>query len=180
MENFQEVFNEVKAGVKQKSASKKDEITIMKALMNDSNYSTKIYGTKDGIDTYYPSQELRKVFANAVSDITKIPNKEATELVKNYEFTKADAQTMVNFSKEFTYNYLQTGRKLPLGGRLTSDVELIWKNIAAREANIPSKSNESVIIPEHGGVRAINKAPNWITTDKSGKIIGTIYDKRDN
>lgn len=162
MENFQEVFNEVKAGVKQKSASKKDEITIMKALMNDSNYSTKIYGTKDGIDTYYPSQELRKVVANAVSDITKIPNKEATELVKNYEFTKADAQTMVNFSKEFIYTYLQAGRKLPIGGRIDSNIELIWKNIAAREVNIPNGEKKSITIPAHGGIKTINKIPNWI------------------
>ena len=162
MEKFQEVFNDVKNGVKQKSSSKKDEIIIMKALMNDTEYSTKIYGTKDGVDIHFPSQELRKVVANAVSDITKIPNKEATELVKNYEFTKSDAQTMVNFSKEFVYQYLQTGRKLPIGGRLDSDVELIWKNIAARKANIPNNENKIITVPSHGGIRAINKTPNWI------------------
>ncbi len=178
MEKFQEVFDEVKAGVKQKSSSKKDEVTIMKALMNDSNHSTKIYGTKDGVDTYYPSQDLRKVVANAVSDITKIPMKEAAELVKNYEFTKSDAQTMVNFSKEFVYSYLQTGRKLPLGGRFESDVELIWKSISTRKANIPSKVNKSMIIPEHGGIRAINKTPDWAIVDNSGKIVGSMYDKR--
>jgi hypothetical protein len=177
MEKFQEVFDEVKAGVKQKSSSKKDEVTIMKALMNDSDYSTKIYGTKDGVDTHYPSQELRKVVANAVSEITKIPAKEATELVKNYEFTKSDAQTMVNFSKEFVYSYLQTGRKLPLGGRVESDVELIWKNIGARNANIPNSSGKSVIIPEHGGIRAINKIPSWAISDEFGKVIGTTYGK---
>ena len=73
MENAREVIKIVTDNVKQKSSSKKDEVTVMKALMNDTEYSTKIYGTKDGIDTYYPSQELRKVVANAVSDITKIP-----------------------------------------------------------------------------------------------------------
>jgi hypothetical protein len=175
MEKFQEVFDTVKSGVKQKSSSRKDEVTIMKALMNDIDYSTKIYGTLNGIDIHYPSKDLRKVVTNAISEITKIPKREAAELVNNYEFTKSDAQAMVNLSKEFTYSYLQTGRKLPIGGRLNSNVELIWKNIAAREANLPNGKKKSVIIPEHGGIKAINKTPEWIIADESGKIIGITY-----
>ena len=107
MEKATEVISNVTKNVKQKSASKKDEITIMKALMNDTDYSTKIYGTANGVDINYPSRELRKVVAGAVSNITKLPIKEATELADKYEFTKTDAQAMVNLSKEFVYTYLQ-------------------------------------------------------------------------
>ena len=107
MEKVREVIDTVTKNVKQKSASKKDEITVMKALMNDTEYSTNIYGTLNGVDTHYPSKELRKVVASAVSNITKLPIKEATELADKYEFTKNDAQAMVNLSKEFVYSYLQ-------------------------------------------------------------------------
>lgn len=182
MEKFQEVFDTVKSGVKQKSSSRKDEVTIMKALMNDTNYSTKIYGTLNGIDTHYPSKDLRKVVTNAISEITKIPKREAAELVNEYEFTKSDAQAIVNLSKEFVYQYLQTGRKFPLGGRAESDVELIWKTVASREVKLPNvkDSNKSsvAIIPEHGGIKAINKSPDWAITDNSGKIVGTTYDRK--
>ena len=165
MENAKQIIEEVTKGVKQKSSSRKDEITVMKAIMNDPTYSTDIYNGKDEINTYYPSKDLRKVVTNAVSSITKIPNKEAEELVNQYEFTKSDAQAMVNLSKEFIYSYLQTGRKLSLGGRFNSDVQLMWKNIAAREAKIPTgviSKKENNIIPEHGGIKVINKCPNWI------------------
>ena len=176
MEKVREVIDTVTKNVKQKSASKKDEITVMKALMNDTEYSTNIYGTLNGVDTHYPSRELRKVVASAVSNITKLPIKEATELADKYEFTKNDAQAMVNLSKEFVYSYLQTGRKLPLGGRIDSDVQLAWKCIASREARVPA-NNSTVMIPEHGGVKAINKTPGWIIADEKGKVIGTTYDK---
>ena len=75
MENAREVIKIVTDNVKQKSSSKKDEVTVMKALMNDTEYSTKIYGTLNGVETHYPSRELRKIVANAVSSITKIPIK---------------------------------------------------------------------------------------------------------
>ena len=165
MENAKQIIKEVTKGVKQKSASRKDEITIMKAIMNDTDYSVNIYNGKDDIKTHYPSRDLRKVVTNAVSSITKIPTKEAEELVNSYEFTKSDAQALINLSKEFVHTYLQTGRKLPLGGREVSDIQLMWKNIPAREAKIPTgivSKKENNIIPEHGGIRAINKCPNWV------------------
>lgn len=177
MENAREVIKIVTDNVKQKSSSKKDEVTVMKALMNDTEYSTKIYGTLNGVETHYPSRELRKIVANAVSSITKIPIKEATELADKYEFTKTDAQGMVNLSKEFTYTYLKTGRKLPLGGRIDSDIQLAWKNISAREARVPS-NNSKVLIPEHGGIKSINKTPDWIISNENGKVIGTTYDNK--
>ena len=84
---------------------------------------------------------------------------------------------MVNLSKEFTYTYLKTGRKLPLGGRIDSDIQLAWKNISAREARVPS-NNSKVLIPEHGGIKSINKTPDWIISDENGKVIGTTYDNK--
>ena len=87
-------------------------------------------------------------------------------LVNAYEFTRVDAAAMVNMSKEFVNTYLQTGRKLPLGGRKNSDIELMWKNIEDRTTEIPIKSETgerlNTFIPAHGGIKAINPCPEWL------------------
>lgn len=161
-----QIIKDVKSNVTQCSSSKKDEITVMQAMMNDTNFSVDVYSKGGKVDEYYPSRELRKVVTNVVASTTHIPVKEATELVNAYEFTRVDAAAMVNMSKEFVNTYLQTGRKLPLGGRKNSDVELMWKNIEDRTTEIPIKSETgerlNTFIPAHGGIKAINPCPEWL------------------
>ena len=166
MTSAYDIIKDVKSNVTQCSSSKKDEITVMQALMNDTNFSVDVYSKGGKVDEYYPSRELRKVVTNVVASTTHIPVKEATELVNAYEFTRVDAAAMVNMSKEFVNTYLQTGRKLPLGGRKNSDIELIWKNIEDRTTEIPIKSETgerlNTFIPAHGGIKAINPCPEWL------------------
>ena len=165
MENVRETIETIKSNLTQHSSSRKDEITVMKAIMNDPNYSVDVYDKTGKCGEYNPSKELRKVISTVVSSTTKIPMKEASALVDNYEFSKSDASAMINISKEFVNTYLQTGRKLPLGGRATSNVELMWKEIADRTAGIPNKgSNErsETFIPAHSGIKASCPCPPWV------------------
>ena len=166
MTSSYDIIKYVKSNVTQCSSSKKDEITVMQAMMNDTNFSVDVYSKGGKVDEYYPSRELRKVVTNVVASTTHIPVKEATELVNAYEFTRVDAAAMVNMSKEFVNTYLQTGRKLPLGGRKNSDIELMWKNIEDRTTEIPIKSETgermNTFIPAHGGIKAINPCPEWL------------------
>ena len=166
MTSAYDIIKDVKSNVTQCSSSKKDEITVMQAMMNDTNFSVDVYSKGGKVDEYYPSRELRKVVTNVVASTTHIHVKEATELVNAYEFTRVDAAAMVNMSKEFVNTYLQTGRKLPLGGRKNSDVELMWKNIEDRTTEIPIKSETgerlNTFIPAHGGIKAINPCPEWL------------------
>jgi len=166
MTSAYDIIKDVKSNVTQCSSSKKDEITVMQAMMNDTNFSVDVYSKGGKVDEYYPSRELRKMVTNVVASTTHIPVKEATELVNSYEFTRVDAAAMVNASKEFVNTYLQTGRKLPLGGRKNSDVELMWKNISDRTTEIPIKSETgerlNTFIPAHGGIKAINPCPEWL------------------
>lgn len=166
MASAYQIIKEVKDNVTQCSSSKKDEITVMQAVMNDPNFSVDVYSRGGKVDEYYPSRDLRKMVANVVSSTTHISSKEAAELVDSYEFTKADAITAINLSKEFINTYLQTGRKLPLGGRRNSDIELMWKNIGDRNVEIPAKSESgdriNTFIPAHGGIKAINACPEWL------------------
>lgn len=168
MENAKRVIKAVTDSVSQKSSSKKDEITVMKAIMNDSQYSVDVYGKEGKIGVYKPGEDFRKVVANAIADTVKIPRKEASELLENYDFSKSDASSMVNFSKEFINTYLHTGRKLLLGGRDTSNIELEWKNVRDKISSTPVKQEDGSrvrvdkFIPAHGGIKATNPCPEWV------------------
>ena len=173
MEDAKKVIQEVKDNLTKCAGSRKDEITVMKALMNDPNYNVDVYG-KPEIEQYYPGKDFRKVVSNVISSVTKVPHREATELVNQYEFNRSDANAIVELSKEFVLSYLQTGRKLPLGGRKTSDIELVWKEISERTTNVPIRGSDteraSVYIPAHGGIKAINPCPVWVpASEKESK-----------
>ena len=165
MEDARKTLAEVTDNVSQQSASKKDEITIMKAMLNDPNFTVGIYDKTGKVGEYCPSADARKMITNVVSTTTRISGKEAAELVDNYEFTKADATSFINISKEFINTYLQTGRKLPLGGRQFSNVELMQKNIQERITGVPSKDSKErkdTFVPAHVGIRASNPCPVWL------------------
>ena len=47
-----ELVNDIKSNLSQKSASRKDEIKVMQAMLNDTSYEVNIYG-KDGAEGVY-------------------------------------------------------------------------------------------------------------------------------
>ena len=165
MENARNILAEVTDNVTQCSSSKKDEVTVMKAILNDPTFTVGIYSKEGKIGEYNPSMEVRKMISNVISTTTKISSSESSELANNYEFTKSDASAFVNVSKEFINTYLKTGRKLPLGGRQYSNVELMQKNIEERVAGVPtkdSKERKSTLIPAHVGIKAFNPCHTWL------------------
>lgn len=166
MENARQVIKEVADNVSQKSSSRKDEITVMKAMINDPDFKVDVYGKTGKEDEYFPAREVRKVVANVMAATAKLPGKEAQQLVDSYEFTKSDASAFVGLAKEFVGTYTkETGRKLPLGGRIDSNIELMWKQIPARKVEVPSSigsKRSETFIPEHGGLKASNPCPPWV------------------
>lgn len=121
------------------TSSKKDEIRVMKAMMNDSSFSVTIYG-KDGKEgEYCPSAAIRNMCATVMSSAAKIPMAEAEHLMESHEFKRAEAEAMIDFSKEFFNTYLQTGRKLPLGGREHSNISIAIKHMKGGTRTFPKK-----------------------------------------
>lgn len=161
MENARVITSEIRDRVNTKSSSRKDEVTVMRAMLNDPSYQVGVYGKEGKIGDYSPYADARKMFANIISETTKIPQAEAQELSNGYELTKSDATTMVNLSKEFVNTYLYTGRKLPLGGRKNMDASLILKKVKSRDKKVP-KSDAVTQIPEHDAIRAMCPYPSWL------------------
>jgi len=174
----QDLIKQIQDTRTQTAANAKDEVRVAQAMLNDPEYKVDIY-TKKGIQGQYcPYEETRAMCADIIKDTTKMSQAEAEELSKNYQFDKNTAQTMVNFSKEFVNTYIQTGRKLPLGGRERSNVQLALKTKEAKVATFPSATSvdangnkiysttQGKLVPEHDTVKVFSSCPAWLQ-DKS-------------
>lgn len=139
MEKVMELVSEIRQNITQVSPSQKDEVRVMRAMLNDREYKVDLY-SKDGVvGQYCPAEDVRGMLTNVISSAAKIPQQEAEKLASVYEFKKSDAVTMIDLSKEFINTYVQTGRKLPLGARETSNVSLSRKHVDAGKRPFPKK-----------------------------------------
>lgn len=173
MEKVMELISEIKTNLSQTSSSQKDEVRVMKAMLNDREYTVGVYG-KDGKEcSYCPSADARQMMAGIMSSAAKIPQSEAEKLMSEYEFKKSDATSMISIAKEFTNSFLQTGRKLPLGGREKSDVSLSLKEVEATTRSYPKKvgvngdgspryEKAETKVGAHQSIKVHAPCPSWV------------------
>lgn len=173
MEKVRELVAEIKQNLSQTSSSQKDEARVMRAMLNDREYEVGLY-TKEGKEgTYCPAKDIRGMISSVLSSAAKVPQAEAEKLIEAYEFKKSDAVTMVDVSKEFVNTFLQSGRKLPLGGREKSNVSLSLKPIDAHITTYPKQigvdSNSKAIygkaeakVNAYEGVKVYSPCPSWV------------------
>lgn len=171
--NVRELIAEIKGSLSQKSASQKDEVRVMREMLNDMSYEVGVYG-KDGLEgTYCPAKEARQMISSVIASTTKISNAEAEQLANNYEFKKSEASAMVGISKQFVNTYLETGRKLPFGGREYSDISIIGKDVEATTRPYPKKvgideegkaiyETAQIEVKPHRSAKIISSCPSWI------------------
>ena len=167
-----ELLKEITSNLSQKSASRKDEVRIMQSMLSDTSYEVGVYG-KDGLEsTFNPAKEFQGMCASIMSHTAKIPVAEANQLMDGYQVSKSEASSMINVSKEFVNTFIQTGRKLPLGPRESSDISLSLKKVEKSTRLYPEKigvnddgtdkySKTSTTIPAHDSIRVHAPCPSW-------------------
>ena len=131
-----DLIDDIKSNLKQKSASKRDEVSVMKAMLNDRDFQVKDYVTEE---THCPAADFRDMMTNVVTASTKMSKVEAEPLVNEYEVKKSDAETMVQLSKDFFNSALRTGRKINLGATETSNISIQLKSIPEAHKKFPIK-----------------------------------------
>lgn len=173
MSTVQSLVNEIKEGLSQVSSSTKDEVRIMQAMLNDTEYEVGVYGASGLKETYNPAKDFRSMLSTVVSSTTKISKEEAASLVNDHEVTKAEATSMVNVSKEFVNTYIATGRKLPFGGREKSNIAISGKEVKETVKTYPKKVgvNEDGTgryesgerkVPSHITAKVYGSCPDWV------------------
>ena len=171
--NVQELIQDIKNNLKQKSASRRDEEAVMRAMLNDRSFIVKDYSTQE---THCPATEYRDMIASIITSTTKMPKVEAQAVVENYEVKKSDASTMVTLSKDFFNSALRTGRKINFGATEKSDISIQLKEIPETQKKFPMKTgmnddgtfryekNETTI-PAHEGLKVSSPCPKWTSLD---------------
>ena len=135
-----EMVSTIKKDLRQSSASSKDEVSVMMAMMNDKSFTVDELGA-DGqvVSTYCPAEVVQDLAANIIKGSTKVSTAEAEELAKNHQFGKKEAGAMVTLSKEFVNVYLDSGRKLKFGNREGKSLVLSQKDKEASTCNFPKR-----------------------------------------
>ena len=172
-QGVQEIIDEIRNGLSQTSSSTRDEIRVMKGLLNDKNFKVDIYDKTGKIGERCPSQEIRNMISGVVSATTKISSAEAENLVNDYEFKKSDAVTMIDFSKDYINTALSTGRKIPLGATATSNISISRKEVEAKTRHYPKRvgvnedgtprcETAEAVVPAHDSIRVFSPCPAYI------------------
>lgn len=153
--------------------SQKDELAVMKSMLNDKTYKVDVYGPEGIEGTICPSEIIRGTISSVISGATGMTPKEADSIMDNYEFKNSEAKGFIDFSKEYINTYLMTGRKLPLGGRETSNVSLLRKTVPAGYVKYPVKvgedengrnicESEETYVDQYHSVKVFSPCPIWI------------------
>lgn len=172
-ETVLDVIKEINATRTQTSSSNKDEIRVMKAILNDPDFKVDIYNNTGVVGSYSPYDESRTLVSNIIRDTAKITKREAMELAQNYEFGNQESKIMIGLSKEFINTYIETGRKLPLGGREKSNISIAKRVKEKHVGEYPKKvgvnadgtdkyENVKKTIPEHGSIKVYSSCPSWL------------------
>lgn len=159
----EELLHDIEINLSQKSASQKDEVRVMQEMLNDKTYVVGEYSKDGKTGEYCPYTSARKIVSSILSNGAKIPVAEAKNIAENYEFSKPEAAEMIAISKEFVNTYIQTGRKLPLGGRENMNASLSLKKVEVQNKKLPNGSG-GIIIPEHYTIRSQGGCPKWVRT----------------
>lgn len=138
-EDVKVLIKEIKSNLSQVNSSQKDEVRVMKAMLNDPGYRVGVYG-KAGLEgEYCPREDALLIVTSILHNAASMPTAEAEVIAKGYEFSKNESNAMVNINKEFINTYLQTGRKLPFGGRENFDLSISGKEVKASTKTYPAK-----------------------------------------
>lgn len=173
MSTVDTLVKEIHDGLKQKNSSQKDEVRVMQAMLNDTSFKVGIYGKNGKEGEYCPAEDFKSMASSIVASTTKINKEEAKGLIADYNVSKAEAGAMVNISKQFINTYLDTGRKLPLGGREKTNFALSSRLVPEKTKPCPKKVGideegndiyEKIekTIPEHVGLKAYGSCPSWV------------------
>lgn len=135
-----EMVSSIKKDLRQSSASAKDEVSVMMAMVNDKTFKVdEVQSDGSIVNTYCPAEVAEDLTASIIKSTTKVSTAEAEELAKNHQFTKKEASAMVTISKEFVNTYLDTGRKLKFGNREGKSLVLSQKDKDASVCTFPKK-----------------------------------------
>jgi len=126
----------------QTSINKADELRVMTTMLNDPEFSVGVYDKKIGyIGQRSPHEEAVKFVGDIIQRATGLEKKDSQHLAAGLEFTKRDANFLINNMKDFLSTYTDTGRKINVIQSAATEANLYTKEMPASTKTIPNKDN---------------------------------------
>lgn len=139
---LEQMLSDIRKCTSQRSINKADEVNVMRAMLNDQEFSIGVYDKSMGyIGQRSPHEEATKFVKNILTGTTGLDNKDAQHLAENYEFTKRDANFLLTNMRDYIATYTSTGRKINILQTGTAEAAVYIKDIDSREKYIPDKDN---------------------------------------
>lgn len=178
MKTFDEVFNEIKANVSvsksgkvKKTFSRTDFDTLLKAMVNEVEYSTEYCGTKNGEMTKKTVQPV-KMFRESLKRVLMnfgVDSHDAEKIVTDYKFTNVDG--WYELMSEIIYRYMEANKKFDFPTREDFKASISIKNVdksTGTYSAIKKKGDNSpaekfkIETGSHKILEKKSKAPSWL------------------
>lgn len=140
---MEQLIDEIKKVTEtQTSINKADELRVMTTMLNDPDFSVGVYDKKIGyIGQRSPHEEAVKFVGDIIQRATGLEKKDSQHLASELEFTKRDANFLINNMKDFLVTYVSTGRKINMIQSESTEANLYTKQMGASTKTIPNKDN---------------------------------------
>jgi len=136
MKTFDEVFNEIKSNVSvsksgkiKKTFSRTDFDTLLKAMVNEPEYTTTYCGTKGGKMVKKDVQPV-KMFRESLKRVLMnfgVDSQDAEKIIKDYKFTNVDG--WYELMSEIIYRYMEADKKFDFPTREDFKASISMKNV---------------------------------------------------
>ena len=178
MKTFDEVFNEIKSNVSvgkngkvKKTFSRADFDTLLKAMVNDVEYTTTYCGTKNGELVKKEVQPV-KMFRESLKRVLTnfgVDSNDAEKIVSEYKFTNVDG--WYELMSEIIYRYMEADKKFDFPTREDFKGSISMKNVDEAVGTYSSIKKKGETGPvdtfkietkSHKILEKKSKAPNWL------------------
>jgi len=178
MKTFDEVFNEIKGnstvsknGKVKKTFSRTDFDTLLKALVNETEYSADYCGTKNGEmvkKTVQPVKMFRESLKRVLMNFG-VDSHDAEKIVKEYKFTNVDG--WYELMSEIIYRYMEANKKFDFPTREDFKASISIKTVdeATGTYSAIKKKGETgpteqfkINTKSHKILEKKSKAPSWL------------------
>lgn len=139
---LESLVQEIKNSTNQIAINKVDEVRVMKAMLNDKDFTLGVFDKAAGyLGQKSPHEDAVKFVKNVIQGATGLDSKDSKHLAENYEFTNRDANFLLNNMKDFLSVYTDTGRKINLIQNADTEAAVFTKHIESSDKLIPDKDN---------------------------------------
>lgn len=122
------------------SINKVDEINVMKCMLNDSEFSLGVYDKNIGyVGQRCPHDEAVLFIKDVIAGATGLDRKESEIIASNYEFTKRNANYLINNMRDFMSVYMATGRKFNIMQTANTEATLHTKDVQSVKKQVPDR-----------------------------------------